>query len=135
MKNKSLNELVFAIRPEAEEPVVALVERVFGVTPAVYLNSETGEVRVSVYTELAEAALGELRRELVAGLESLRAAGVEPGDGVMAMAVRAVRREDWAESWKKHFKPLAIGGSLLIRPSWSRRRARAGQAEVVLDRG
>ncbi|GDY21731.1 ribosomal protein L11 methyltransferase [Verrucomicrobiota bacterium] len=127
--------MVFAIRPEAEEPVVALVERVFGVTPAVYLNSETGEVRVSVYTELAEAALGELRRELVAGLESLRAAGVEPGDGVMAMAVRAVRREDWAESWKKHFKPLAIGGSLLIRPSWSRRRARAGQAEVVLDPG
>jgi ribosomal protein L11 methyltransferase len=30
---------------------------------------------------------------------------------------------------------MAIGGALLIRPSWSRRRARAGQAEVVLDPG
>lgn len=133
MKMKPLHELVFAIRAEAEEPVVALVERVFGVTPAVYLNSETGEVRVSVYTEVAAAVLDELRRELEAGMEKLRAAGVDPGGEVMA--VREVRREDWAESWKKHFKPLAIGGALLIRPSWSRRRAREGQAEVVLDPG
>ena len=133
MKTRPLNELVFAIRAEAEEPVVALVERVFGQSPAVYLNSETGAVRVSIYTEMAEAAVGGLRRELATGLECLRAAGVEPGDG--AMAVRAVRREDWAESWKKHFQPLAIGGALLIRPSWSRRRALPGQAEVVLDPG
>ena len=133
MKTRPLNELVFAIRPEAEEPVVALVEGVFGLTPAVYLNAETGEVRVSVYTEAEGAVLAAWRRELAAGLGDLRAAGVEPGDG--AMAVRAVRREDWAESWKKHFKPLVIGGALLIRPSWSRRRARPGQAEVVLDPG
>ena len=133
MKMKPLHELVFAIRAEAEEPVVALVERVFGVPPAVYLNSETGEVRVSVYMEVAAAMVDELRRELAADMEKLRAAGVDPGDGVMA--VRGVRREDWAESWKKHFKPLAIGGALLIRPSWSRRRAREGQAEVVLDPG
>jgi ribosomal protein L11 methyltransferase len=43
--------------------------------------------------------------------------------------------EDWAESWKRHFKPLAIGDVLLIKPSWSRRRPRPGQAVVVLDPG
>ena len=135
MKSNPLNELGFAIRAEAEEPVVALVERVFGAPPAVYFNSETGETRVSVYTEASDAALGEQQRELAAGLAMLRAAGVDPGAGDESMAVRAVRREDWAESWKKHFKPLAIGGALLIRPSWSQRRARAGAAEVVLDPG
>ena len=126
---------MFAIRAEAEEPVVALVERVCGAAPAVYLNSETGETRVSVYTEATDAVLGEQQRELAAGLAALRAAGVDPGAGDESMAVRAVRREDWAESWKKHFKPLAIGRALLIRPSWSKRRARAGGAEVVLDPG
>lgn len=46
-----------------------------------------------------------------------------------------IRREDWVESWKRHFKPLEIGSRLLIRPPWSRRRARRGQAVVVLEPG
>ena len=46
-----------------------------------------------------------------------------------------MRREDWAESWKRHFKPIEIGGALLIKPSWSKRRARKNQVVVVLDPG
>jgi ribosomal protein L11 methyltransferase len=55
--------------------------------------------------------------------------------GPARITIRKVRREDWAESWKKHFQPLDIGHALLIMPGWSRRRARAGQAVVVLDPG
>jgi ribosomal protein L11 methyltransferase len=46
-----------------------------------------------------------------------------------------VRREDWSESWKKYFKTVEVGTKLLIKPSWSRRRPRLGQAVVVLDPG
>jgi ribosomal protein L11 methyltransferase len=46
-----------------------------------------------------------------------------------------VRVRDWAESWKRHFKPLEIGDSLLIQPTWSRRKPRAGQQLVLLDPG
>jgi len=46
-----------------------------------------------------------------------------------------VRREDWAESWKRHFKPIGVGNQLLIKPSWSQRRPRKHQAVVVLDPG
>ena len=46
-----------------------------------------------------------------------------------------IRREDWAESWKRHFQPIEIGDQLLIQPSWSKRRARKNQAVVVLDPG
>jgi ribosomal protein L11 methyltransferase len=42
---------------------------------------------------------------------------------------------NWKESWKRHFKPLEIGRHLLLRPSWSRRRAKPGQSVVVLDPG
>jgi ribosomal protein L11 methyltransferase len=49
--------------------------------------------------------------------------------------IRRVRWEDWAESWKRHFKPLEIGRSLLIKPSWSRRRPKQPQSVVVLDPG
>lgn len=29
-----------------------------------------------------------------------------------------VNEEDWANSWKKYFKPLRIGKSIVIRPTW-----------------
>jgi ribosomal protein L11 methyltransferase len=46
-----------------------------------------------------------------------------------------VRQEDWAESWKRHFRPIGISSALLIKPSWSKQRSREGQAVVVLDPG
>jgi ribosomal protein L11 methyltransferase len=46
-----------------------------------------------------------------------------------------VRRQDWAESWKRHFKPIEFGAALLVKPSWSKRRPRKNQAVVVLDPG
>ncbi len=61
-----------------------------------------------------------------------------------------MKREDWAESWKRHFKPIEIRvkarpsaarqsasqpPSLLVKPSWSRRRAAKNQAVVILDPG
>ena len=46
-----------------------------------------------------------------------------------------IRHEDWAESWKRHFKPIEIGRRLLIKPSWSRRRPKPHQQVVVLDPG
>ena len=46
-----------------------------------------------------------------------------------------MRREDWAESWKRHFKPIEIGNALLVKPSWSKKLPRKNQAVVVLDPG
>src|SRR5262249_3273167 len=43
--------------------------------------------------------------------------------------------EDWAESWKRHFRPVEIGSRLLLKPSWSRRRPRKNQVLLVLDPG
>jgi ribosomal protein L11 methyltransferase len=55
--------------------------------------------------------------------------------GAARISIRRVPSEDWAESWKKHFKPLEIGRALLIRPTWSHRPPRANQAVVALDPG
>src|SRR5204863_8598964 len=51
------------------------------------------------------------------------------------LRLQRLKRRDWAESWKAHFKPIEIGERLLIRPSWSKRAARRGQTVVVLDPG
>ena len=59
--------------------------------------------------------------------------GLNIGSGTVRIA--RIKREDWAESWKKHFKAFEVGRSLLVKPSWIKRLPRAGQAVVVLDPG
>ena len=63
----------------------------------------------------------------------IKSCGLQIGAGKFALA--KVRRENWAESWKRHFKPIEIGGELLIKPSWSKRRAKKNQAVLILDPG
>ena len=38
--------------------------------------------------------------------------------GSLAMTVFSVDEEDWANNWKKYYKPLNIGKRLLVLPSW-----------------
>ncbi|MDR1438609.1 MAG: 50S ribosomal protein L11 methyltransferase, partial [Clostridiales bacterium] len=60
------------------------------------------------------SAPGENPGELAAAmLERLAAAGIAAG-----ASMAAVHEEDWANSWKKYFKPLKIGSRILIVPGW-----------------
>jgi len=43
--------------------------------------------------------------------------------------------EDWAESWKEHYRPLAIGNRIVIKPSWCEWETSEGQIVVELDPG
>src|SRR5262249_14377182 len=55
--------------------------------------------------------------------------------GPAKIVIKKVARDDWAQSWKKYFKVIEVGSALLIRPSWSKRRPRNGQALITLDPG
>jgi ribosomal protein L11 methyltransferase len=130
MLNKPLWKLSIATVPEAEEAVTELCRTVSGEPAVSYTDVETGDVTVSVY--LAQRP-ERLRPALHEGLAWIKRCRLRVGAGVISL--RRIRRQDWAESWKRHFKPIEIGPSLLIKPSWSNRRARKGQAVVVLDPG
>jgi len=111
-----------------EEAVAGWLQKNFRLPPALYHDLRTGKSTVSIYPprlsrgpELVRAAL---RREL-------RQRWPER----MRVVVKKLRRENWAESWKRHFKPMEIGDALLIKPGWSRHRARASQRVVWLDPG
>jgi ribosomal protein L11 methyltransferase len=77
----------------------------------------------------AKSILPTLRKSL----QKINQCGLNIGPG--EISVQRVRREDWAESWKRHFKPIEIGAALLIKPSWSKRRPKKNQAVVVIDPG
>jgi ribosomal protein L11 methyltransferase len=67
------------------------------------------------------------------GMARIQECGLTIGD--WKLDVKRLRREDWADSWKRHFQPIRIGKNLLVRPSWRKDKAAPGQAVVVLDPG
>ena len=46
-----------------------------------------------------------------------------------------IRREDWEESWKKHYRPIKIGDRMVVCPSWHEYRSSAGEIVLSLDPG
>jgi ribosomal protein L11 methyltransferase len=42
---------------------------------------------------------------------------------------------DWEEQWKKYFKPLRVGLSIVIKPSWERYNPAGGDIIVEIDPG
>jgi ribosomal protein L11 methyltransferase len=54
------------------------------------------------------------------------------GDGLVGVVATEVP-DDWADRWQDFHKPLLVGGSLWLRPSWE--EPREGTIDVVVDPG
>lgn len=133
MKTSGVSQLSITTTPDCEDPVFALLERIFAVSPMIYHSAETDLSTITAYIRAAPAALRKHTARIRDGLTDLKQIGLDIGPGELRIA--RVRREDWAESWKKYFKVITIGSSLIIKPSWSKLRPKPGQAVVVLDPG
>lgn len=108
-----------------------LLGRLTGKTASTYFNLETGISLVSVFSD--KKFLASIQKQVAVGLNDTKACGLDCGSG--KIEIIRVKREDWAESWKKHFKAMEVGKSLLVKPSWIKRQPRKGQAVVILDPG
>ena len=92
-------------------------------------DAETGKRTHTLYFSSAgEAAEAKARIESLRNL--WRDLEVEIGDPVLA----ELKKEDWAESWKIHFKPIEISPRLAITPSWISYPAAPGQ-QIIVDTG
>jgi ribosomal protein L11 methyltransferase len=117
---------------EAEDAVAEMLGGIFGTAAAAYFNLESGVSTVSVFRDQKPDS-AKVRAEIAAGLKRIEDCGLKIGAGKIEIA--KVKREDWAESWKRHFHPMEIGKTLLVKPSWSKKRPRKNQAVVILDPG
>ena len=163
MRPKSLWKISVITTPEAEDAVAELLGAMLGLPASAYTDSKTGVCTVTVYLPQKLDPTQKVRANISAGLRRIRRCGLNLGPGKIVMV--KMRREDWAESWKRHFKPIEIrfknrrdelrgsrmlsrksgtrvtrpseysGKSLLIKPSWSRRQTRKDQMLIVLDPG
>ncbi len=49
--------------------------------------------------------------------------------------VVSVEQSDWANNWKKYYKPIRVGKSIVIKPSWEPYEKQDGDVIVELDPG
>jgi ribosomal protein L11 methyltransferase len=133
MTSPSLWQICLQTTAEAEDAAIEALASEFGSPGSGYTDAETGAVQVSTYLEAKPAGLDRSLKTIRARMLAAKHAGLNIGRA--NLEVRQVKRENWAESWKRHFKPLSIGGKLLLKPSWIRRKAKPGQKVIVLDPG
>jgi len=94
------------------------------------LDAESGETVHTLYFQ--DKASSENARDQIENMREIWAElGVTFGDILLS----ELKKEDWAESWKIHFKPMVISPNLAIAPSWSGFQPEAGQKLVTLDPG
>jgi ribosomal protein L11 methyltransferase len=133
MNRKSLWQISIATTLEAEEAVAELLKAELGQTASSHFNVNTQVSVVSVFGSQGRILTREVRKNISAGLKQIKNCGLKIGSGKIKTA--KVRREDWAESWKRHFNAIEFGDALLVKPSWIKKRPRKNQAVVILDPG
>lgn len=95
-----------------------------------FFDRENCTVRHTVYALSMEGARENCAR-LSAALEEWKEFGVELTMG----EIFTIAKSEWAEAWKKYFKPIAISEKLLIRPSWLDDEPLPGQKVLEINPG
>ena len=122
----SWHELSIRVPFEYVEPVSYLFERY-----AYGLSVETVPGQYAVL----RSYLPSLSRRRLAHIE----VGVKLAASIADLGALEIRelddKEDWRNSWKKHFTLLRVGRNLVIKPSWVEYEPVAGDVVIELDPG
>ncbi len=73
--------------------------------------------------------------QIQGALESVKQSERELNLGSLEVTMKNVQEEDWANSWKKYFKPFPIGERLMIRPSWEELQEETDKVVLQIDPG
>lgn len=63
----------------------------------------------------------------------LKEMGIDVGEGKVEH--EKMHEEDWANTWKKYYKPSKVGEKIVIKPIWEEYIAKEGELVVDLDPG
>lgn len=66
-------------------------------------------------------------------LEDIKNQGIDITPGTVES--EKMFEEDWANNWKKYYKPFRVGKSLIVKPIWEEYEAKDGDLVVELDPG
>lgn len=95
-----------------------------------------GESVIRAY--FPEHAEGQTAEALVADVRDfLQRLPTETGldAGAASVSARIVDEEDWAEAWKRYFRPVRVSERLTVKPTWETYSSEPGEIVIELDPG
>jgi len=96
------------------------------------LTNDRGDVLVKAFIPLEETET--TAPKIRADIENAAINGKEYIDfGSLEITRRVVEGDDWLEIWRKHFRPLHIGASVVIVPEWIDYDKEDGEVIIKLD--
>ena len=75
------------------------------------------ETCITVYLPQNEQG-ADMLHSVRAMLAEMKSADADGTYGRLEAELASIREEDWANNWKQYFKPLKVGDTLVIKPSW-----------------
>ena len=93
-------------------------------------NSEGVLIKTYISEERNVMELVETIKQKVSTLTGF---GIDIGEGSVSLG--QVNEEDWANEWKKYYKPTKIGEKLVVKPTWEDYEVQDGDLVIELDPG
>jgi ribosomal protein L11 methyltransferase len=90
------------------------------------------EVRLIAYLPLLDTTVSAIEA-IRAEIQALWEFGLDPGKGEISLA--EIQEEDWATAWKQYYKPMAIGQSIIVKPTWESVQGSSDKMVIELDPG
>jgi ribosomal protein L11 methyltransferase len=59
----------------------------------------------------------------------------ETGKPLGTVTICEVYEKDWADAWKKYYKPIKLGDKIVVKPTWEEYDKKDGEIVVELDPG
>jgi ribosomal protein L11 methyltransferase len=128
------NQMLFAVTlqvPATAQDGIEEYAAAGDLQPAMSRQPESATAQVQFFADSAGAA-AELAQQLAVELPAWLGADAPTST---AIHVGEIRREDWAESWKRFFHVQRVSRRLVIKPSWESYAPVAGDVVLELDPG
>ncbi len=93
-------------------------------------NSDGVLIKTYISEERNVMELVETIKQKVSALTGF---GIDIGEGSVSLG--QVNEEDWANEWKKYYKPTKIGEKLVVKPTWEDYDVQDGDLVIELDPG
>ena len=92
------------------------------------------DVKVTGYYEV-DASLNDRVRFVEGEIRRVKNMDLGFDAGKLEILQQTFAEEDWAENWKKAFKPLRLGSHMLVKPGWAECEIRPGDRVIEIDPG
>ena len=127
--NDDVIEVVAIDTPNADVQVLEEALGALGLTPSSFANLETGMATTFLLTDKDEEK--ELAETVATYLESwLDMLSQKP-----SVSIQSMKKDDWANSWKKNFHTFKASDRLVVKPSWEDYSPSEGDIIIPIDPG